>query len=84
MHEACASAAELDAALAALLERMDRCAPEAMAATQQLIALAGTVSVEDHLDTASHAFVKAVRGPEGQEGSAAFRDKRKPRWGQAS
>lgn len=84
VHEACASAAELDAALAALLERMDRCAPEAMAATKQLIALAGTVSVEDHLDTASHAFVKAVRGPEGQEGSAAFRDKRKPRWGQAS
>ena len=78
------SAAKLDAALAALLERMDRCAPEAMAATKQLTALAGTVSVEDHLDTASHAFVKAVRGPEGQEGSAAFRDKRKPRWGQAS
>lgn len=80
VHYACVDAADIDATLATVLTALDRCAPAAMAATKELIALAGTVALEEHLDIAARAFVTAVRGPEGSEGAAAFRDKRAQAW----
>ncbi|TAK66330.1 MAG: enoyl-CoA hydratase/isomerase family protein [Betaproteobacteria bacterium] len=84
VHEVCADVAVLNAALAGVLDRMARCAPEALAETKMLINLVGTVGIEEHLDIAARSFVKAVRGPEGREGAAAFRDKRKPDWGEVA
>jgi len=84
VHEAYADTAALDAALAAMLQRLARCAPGALAATKKLIALTGTVPLEDHLDIAASSFVAALRGPEGVEGAASFKEKRKPEWGRAA
>ena len=81
VHQACADTVALDAALAAVLARMARCAPGAIAATKKLIALTGTLPIEEHLDVAARSFVEASRGTEGREGATAFREKREPQWG---
>jgi isohexenylglutaconyl-CoA hydratase len=83
VHEVCADGAALDSAVEATLTMFDRCAPGAIAAAKQLIALTGTVPVEEHLDIAARSFVASVRADEGIEGAAAFREKRKPHWSEA-
>jgi isohexenylglutaconyl-CoA hydratase len=79
-HEVCADGAGLDGAIAAFGERIDRCAPQALAATKRLIRGSQRIPLEEQLDTAATAFVAAVRGAEGVEGSAARREKRAPSW----
>jgi len=80
VHRACDDAAQLDAALTELLTQVARCAPGAIAGTKRLIALTGTIPLEQHLDRAADAFVTAVRSAEGTEGAAAFAARRSPNW----
>lgn len=75
--------AALDAALAATLAQILRCAPGAIAATKQLMAHAARMPASELVDDAARVFARAARGPEGIEGTAAFLQKRAPGWATA-
>jgi len=71
----------LEAELKAAINRILRCAPQAVAETKRLmLRAAGVLEMETIRDLAADAFVRAVRGPEGREGTLAFVEKRKPSW----
>lgn len=73
--------ARLEAELKAVVNRILRCAPQAVAETKRLmLRAAGALEMETIRDLAADAFVRAVRGPEGREGTLAFVEKRKPGW----
>lgn len=73
---------------APLLEKLNevcdmamRCAPQATAISKQLLLdVSETLVVESILDHAADEFTKAMLSDEGQEGTRAFVDKRKPKW----
>jgi isohexenylglutaconyl-CoA hydratase len=69
-------------ALDGVLAQIRRCAPGAIAATKQIMANVDAMALEDVLDDAAARFAKAVRGPEGTEGTIAFVGKRLPSWAQ--
>jgi len=75
-----------EAGLAALLDdtlrQILRCAPGANAVTKELMLKVGAVELDALLDYAAKRFSEAVRGPEGAEGTAAFIEKRLPKWAQ--
>ncbi|MDR7308329.1 enoyl-CoA hydratase-related protein [Rhodoferax saidenbachensis] len=56
------------------------CAPGALAATKALMCKARFTAAADLVDEAADIFSRAAQGPEGQEGMAAFIQKRKPTW----
>lgn len=63
------------------LELFMKCAPHATARTKQLILDVAEISgLEQLLDRASDDFAKAMLSTEGQEGTTAFIEKRKPEW----
>lgn len=71
----------------ALQERLDevlgqirRCAPNANAITKELMLRAGHEDMQGLLDDASFTFARAIRSEEGAEGTAAFIEKRLPKW----
>ncbi|MGE0154966.1 MAG: enoyl-CoA hydratase/isomerase family protein [Reyranellaceae bacterium] len=71
----------LEAELKSVINRVLRCAPQAVAETKRLmLRAAGALEMETIRDLAADAFVRAVRGPEGREGTLAFVEKRKPGW----
>lgn len=74
--------AALDAALATVLHDLLQCAPQAVAQTKRLIDSARFTPAADLIAEAAATFARAVRGPEGAEGTAAFVQKRKPAWAQ--
>ena len=80
MHEVHADGAALDAALAATLAQILRCAPGAIAATKALMARALHTPSADLVEDAARLFARAARGPEGVEGMSAFLQKRAPAW----
>lgn len=71
---------QIDAALAAVLTDIQACAPGAVAATKALMAKARLTEPESLVQEAAVIFSRAAQGPEGLEGTAAFLQKRKPRW----
>src|SRR5207244_3201563 len=72
---------QMDAAIAAAIHQILQCAPEAVAETKRLmLRAAGPAPMAELLDQAAESFVRAVRGPEGREGTKAFVEKRKPAW----
>lgn len=73
----------LDAALQRVLLQVLRCAPEAIAATKALIARARLQPAASLVPGAAALFAEAVLGHEGQEGTAAFVEKRQPSWAPA-
>lgn len=75
----CASAQELDAALAAVLADVGRCAPRANAATKRLIGASQPTPPPELLDRCAREFADALYG-EGAQGIAAFLQKRPPPW----
>lgn len=83
-HELADTAADLEAKGVAAVNRLLAAAPEAVAATKALLRAAqGQPSGEALsalLDQAADAFVAAVTGTEGREGTRAFVEKRKPAW----
>ena len=80
VHEVHDDGAALDAALAATLAQILRCAPGAIAATKSLMARALHTPAADLVDDAARLFAQAARGPEGVEGMTAFLQKRSPSW----
>ena len=74
---------KVDAAVQAVLADILACAPGALAATKALMAKARWSAPADLVDEAAALFSRAVQGPEGQEGTSAFLQKRKPTWAPA-
>jgi len=74
---------ELDAALDAVLRELLHCAPQAVAQTKRLIAGARFAPPAELIADAAALFSRAVQGPEGAEGTAAFVAGRKPSWAPA-
>jgi isohexenylglutaconyl-CoA hydratase len=79
VHQQVASAG-VDAALQAVLADILACAPGALAATKALMAKARWSAPAALVDKAAAIFSRAAQGPEGQEGTGAFLQKRKPHW----
>jgi|SRR5215471_11731373 isohexenylglutaconyl-CoA hydratase len=80
-HLAVKDRAALDAAVTDAANQILQCAPEAVAETKRLmLRAAGPAPLAELLDHAAESFVRAVRGPEGREGTKAFVEKRKPAW----
>ena len=71
---------EVDSAVQAVRADILACAPGALAATKALMAKARWNPPADLVDEAAALFSRAVQGPEGQEGTSAFLQKRKPTW----
>jgi isohexenylglutaconyl-CoA hydratase len=65
-----------------VLKKLRRCAPDANAKTKELILQVGNVEHEALLDKAADMFAAALNSEEGQEGTRAFMEKRKPAWAQ--
>jgi isohexenylglutaconyl-CoA hydratase len=71
---------DADALLASTLTGILACAPGAIAATKALMAKARWQSAASLVPEAAAVFSRAALGPEGQEGTMAFLQKRKPGW----
>lgn len=70
---------QLDDALAATLNDVLRCEPEAVAATKAILNRAGAAVAPDLLDFAAAEFARCLRGA-GRQGAAAFAQKERPPW----
>lgn len=79
-HHVAADVAAIDTLLAATLEQVKKCAPQANRATKALLHRVGKEPLEGLLDDAARQFARAVAGPEGAEGTMAFVQKRAPKW----
>ena len=75
--------AAMASALAVVLGNILACAPGALAATKLLIGKARLTPAVELIHEAATVFSHAAQGPEGQEGIAAFLQKRKPKWAPA-
>lgn len=86
VHHCADSTEGLEVQLAEVLDQVHRCAPGANAMTKALLLAAADVAsdkeLENLLDVAAEQFAAAVKGPEGQEGTLAFMQKRLPNWAQ--
>lgn len=71
---------QMDVALGTVLADILACAPGALATTKALMARARLTEPSHVLRDAAIIFSNAVHGPEGQEGTMAFLQKRKPTW----
>lgn len=80
VHEAHATPEALEQALENVLSQVKRCAPGANRITKALILGVGIEPLDTLLDSAAQSFSKAVQGKEGQEGTMAFVQKRRPSW----
>ena len=82
VHEVFHDENELMTLLEETLKNVRRCAPNANAVTKDLMLKVGHMELDPLLDLAAKKFSEAVRGPEGAEGTAAFIEKRLPKWAQ--
>jgi len=82
VHEVFRDDAGLKALLDDTLKQVSRCAPNANAVTKEIMLKVGAMELDPLLDHAAKRFSEAVRGPEGAEGTAAFIEKRLPKWAQ--
>ena len=82
VHEVFRDEAQLATLLADTLKQIIRCAPNANAVTKELMLKVGQVELDPLLDYAAKRFSEAVRSAEGAEGTAAFIEKRLPKWAQ--
>lgn len=73
-------AEDVDAALAATVARILKCAPQALAATKAVVREARLLPSDAMVDRAADVFAAAVRSEEGTEGTMAFLQKRKAAW----
>jgi len=80
----CEGEREAAAKVEALIVSIERCAPEANAETKRLFSLARLMARDAYIETAATSFAAALRGEEGREGLAAFREKRAPNWARAA
>ncbi|MGH8443094.1 MAG: enoyl-CoA hydratase/isomerase family protein [Nevskiaceae bacterium] len=82
VHDVFRDDAALDTLLDDTLKQIVRCAPNANAVTKELMLKVGTIELDPLLDYAAKRFSEAVRSAEGAEGTAAFIEKRLPKWAQ--
>lgn len=80
VHEVHANTDELEGALRRTLASILACGPQAIATTKGLLARARLSPPEQLVDDAAQLFAQAVLSEEGQEGTGAFMQKRKPKW----
>ena len=80
MHEVHGSVEALDDALANTIARIMACGPQAIATTKDLLSRARQSTAQALIHDAAELFARAVLSDEGQEGTSAFMQKRKPRW----
>ena len=80
VHHCCDTVAEAEAVLERMLQQIHACAPEAVAAAKRLVLMVGEAPESQVLDRAAEVLVELLRGPEAQEGIAAFLQKRPPSW----
>jgi isohexenylglutaconyl-CoA hydratase len=80
VHEVYADDHALETGLAHTLAQIRRCAPGAVAVTKDIVISSLSENLEVLLDRAARDFAVAIRGPEGQEGTMAFIEKRDPKW----
>lgn len=80
VHEVHASLDALNDALANTVASIMACGPQAIGQTKQLLAHARLSTPESLIDDAAEMFARAVLSDEGQEGTSAFMQKRKPTW----
>ena len=75
---------ELDATVARVLDELLKCGPKAIAAAKDLIAHVAHRPADQLLAEETATRIARIRvTPEGQEGIAAFLDKRPPGWTKA-
>jgi enoyl-CoA hydratase/carnithine racemase len=75
-------AAELDAAVDAVLAKLRAAAPSAVRRGKQVIFAMERMAFEEALAFAEAQIAVAARSPDAAEGLLAFNEKRKPRWAQ--
>ncbi|MGC4060465.1 MAG: enoyl-CoA hydratase-related protein [Aquabacterium sp.] len=80
VHEVHGDAAALDDALNKVIASILACGPQAIATTKNLLAHARLSTPESLIDDAAAMFARAVLSDEGQEGTSAFMQRRKPAW----
>ena len=80
VHTVCATNEEIEQELKTTLAQIKRCAPGANAVTKKLILAVGSVALDKLLDQAARDFSSCLQGPEGREGTTAFKQKRLPYW----
>jgi isohexenylglutaconyl-CoA hydratase len=80
VHEVHGSADALNDALHNTIASIMACGPQAIATTKGLLARARLSTPETLIDEAAELFAQAVLSDEGQEGTSAFMQKRKPNW----
>ncbi len=80
VDHSCPTEAEADVRLAELSATVGRCAPGANAETKRLVLAAAGVVAAAYVADAASSFAGCLRGAEGQEGLAAFAEKRSPGW----
>ncbi|WP_166422015.1 enoyl-CoA hydratase/isomerase family protein [Paraglaciecola sp. 20A4] len=80
VHFVSHSPKELQDQLDRVIKHIRRCAPQANAATKALMLKVGQVELETLLDEAADTFTQSLTNEEGQEGTQAFLQKRKPKW----
>lgn len=80
VHYLCDGPEAIERQLAEVLDQVKRCAPRANVVTKALMLRAGQLELDAVLDDAARDFARAVQGPEGQEGTLAFMQKRTPSW----
>lgn len=78
-HEYCRPEG-VEVVLARVLRDILQCAPAALAATKALLAQCRWTPAAGLVDEAARAFAAAALGSEGAEGTAAFLQRRPPRW----
>jgi isohexenylglutaconyl-CoA hydratase len=80
VHEVCADADTLEAALQRTLDDINQCAPDANRVTKALLLKVGHQPLDSLLDDAADAFAAAIQSAEGMEGGMAFIQKRPANW----
>ncbi|MCP5211119.1 MAG: enoyl-CoA hydratase/isomerase family protein [Hahellaceae bacterium] len=80
VHEVGETSEAIESLLQTTLAQVKRCAPGANATTKKLMLAVGQTPLESLLDEAAKDFSAAVSSQEGQEGTMAFIQKRKPAW----
>jgi methylglutaconyl-CoA hydratase len=70
----------LDAALREEVQRFMHCSPQGLRETKRLLRTVPTLQLREALEFSAQESAKLFASEEGQEGMAAFKEKRKPRW----
>ncbi len=78
----CQDDGQMETTLAEILEQVRGCSPDAIAQTKALVAQVDKAKLADILDEGAQLVADSTRRGDGQEGLAAFFDKRPPKWRQ--